>query len=145
MTTVSSVNSSKSFKIIGILALIWNLIGVAFFSLEILMSEAALSEMKEAERQLIENTPAWAYFLYGVAVFAGTLGSVLLLLKKASSVLVFLVSFLSIVIQMSRWIFLTPVLDVYGPSGAIMPVTVIVIGALLLWYSKRCKAAGILA
>lgn len=144
MTTESIANSSKSFKIISILALVWNLIGVAFFTLEILMSEAALAEMKEAERQLIENTPAWAYFLYGIAVFAGTLGSILLILKKASAVRVFLVSFLAIVIQMSRWIFLTPMLEVYGPSGIFMPVTVVVIGAVLLWYSNRCKSAGIL-
>lgn len=109
------------------------------------MSEAALAALPEAQRQLIENTPAWAYFLYAVAVFAGTLGSVLLILKKASAVPVFLVSLLAIIMQMSHWIFLTPMLDVYGPTGIYMPVTVVAIGAILLWYSNRCKSAGILA
>lgn len=120
--------TSLSFRIISILAIVWNLIGVSMFAMEILMSEAALAAMPEAQRQLIESTPAWAYFLYGVAVFAGLLGSVLLLLRKASAVRVFLISFLAIIIQMMHWVFLTPMLEVYGPSGAFMPGMVVVLG-----------------
>jgi len=133
-----------SFWIISALALIWNLIGIMAFSMDIMISEEALSAMPEAERLLYESNPAWAIFFYGVAVFGGTLGSILLLMKNGAARRVFLVSFIAIIIQMGYSILFTSVLEVYGAAGTIMPATVILVGAFLIWYSNRCKSAGII-
>lgn len=136
--------ATTSFWIIASLALIWNLLGIVAFSMDIMISEEALSALPEAERLLYESTPAWSKFVYGVAVFGGTLGSILLLMKNAVSVRVFIVSFLAIIIQMTYSFFMTKAFEVYGVVGFIMPATVIIIGAFLIWYSTRCKSAGLI-
>jgi len=133
-----------SFWIISALALIWNLIGVMAFSMDIMISEEALAAMPEAQRLLYETNPAWSKFVYGVAVFGGTLGSILLLMKNATAKRVFIVSFIAVIIQMGYSFILTNALEVYGVAGTILPATVILIGAFLVWYSSRCKSVGIL-
>lgn len=141
---MTSNKPTISFWIISALALIWNLIGVMAFSMDIMMSEEALSAMPEAERLLYESAPAWSKFVYGVAVFGGTLGSILLLMKNGSAKRVFIVSFIAIIIQMGYSLLFTNAIDVYGVAGTIMPATVALIGGFLVWYSNQSKSSGIL-
>jgi len=142
---MATSKATTSFWIISSLALIWNLIGIGAFSMEILISDEALASLSEQERLLYESTPAWLTFVYGVAVFAGTLGSILLLMKNLSATRVFIVSFVAIAIQMTYSLFMTKALEVYGAIGAVMPATVFLIGIFLIWYSKKCHTAGILS
>jgi len=141
---MTSNKPSISFWIISTMALIWNLIGIMAFSMDIMMSEEALSAMPEAERLLYETNPAWSKLVYGIAVFGGTLGSILLLMKNSAANRVFVVSFLAIVIQMGYSLLFTKAIEVNGPTVVIMPATITLIGAFLIWYSNRCKTAGIL-
>ena len=133
---------ATSFWIIGIVALLWNIIGIMAFSMEVLMTPEALDALPAAERELYESSPLWLYFVYGVAVFGGTLGCVLLLMKKATANRVFVVSLIAILIQMLYSIFFTKSLDVYGLTALIMPVLVIAIAIFLVWYTKNAEAKG---
>jgi hypothetical protein len=141
---MSNNKPTISFWIISTLALIWNLMGVMAFSMDIMMSDEALSALPEAERLLYETNPAWSKLVYGVAVFGGTLGSIFLLMKNGSAKRVFIVSFIAIIIQMGYSLLFTNALDVYGVAGTIMPATVTLIGGFLIWYSGKCKSSGIL-
>ena len=140
MTTATK--PSTSFWIISILALLWNLVGIMSFAMNVMMSPEALEALPQAERELYESSPAWLNFVYGLAVFSGTLGSLLLLMKKASAYRVFLVSLLAILIQMLYSILFTKSLEVYGPAALVMPILVIVIAIYLLWYSKNAIKKG---
>ena len=137
MTT--TVKPATSFWIIGIGALLWNLIGIMAFSMEVLVTPEALEALPVAERELLEISPVWLKFVYGVAVFGGTLGCILLLIKKASAYRVFLVSLIAILIQMVYSIFFTKAMEVYGPTSLIMPVLVTTIAVFLLWYTKTSQ------
>jgi len=140
MATATKPNTS--FWIISILALLWNLVGILSFAMNVMMSPEALESLPQAERELYESSPAWLNFVYGLAVFSGTLGSLLLLMKKASAYRVFLVSLLSILIQMLYSIIFTKSLEVYGPVALVMPSLVTVIAIYLLWYSKNAIKKG---
>lgn len=140
MTTTTK--PATAFWIIGVVAVLWNLTGIMAFSMQILMTPEALDALPGAERELLASTPAWLKFVYGVAVFGGTLGCILLLMKKASAYLVFLVSLIAILIQMLFSILFTKSMEVYGPTALIMPVLVIAIALFLLWYTKSCQAKG---
>ena len=48
----------RSFLIIGIVALIWNLFGVMSYMMHVKMSPETLAQMAEAERALLESSPA---------------------------------------------------------------------------------------
>lgn len=136
---------AASFWIISIVALLWNLSGVASFFMESTMSEAALAKLPDAERALHENTPNWLYFFYGLAVIAGTLGCILLLARKGFAFSIFIISLIAVLIQMSYSVFLTEAMEVYGAVSVIMPLVVIGIGVFLIWYSKHSARKGWIA
>jgi FtsH-binding integral membrane protein len=140
MTTTTK--PATSFWIIGVVALLWNLVGIMAFAMQMLVTSEALESLPAAERELLASSPVWLEFVYGVAVFGGTLGSILLLMKKASAYRVFLVSLIAILIQMLYSILFTKSMEVYGPTALIMPVLVIAIATFLLWYTKTSQVKG---
>ena len=142
MSEESIGGTPRSFLIIGIIALLWNLMGVMSYIMHVTMSPEALANMSEAERALMESAPAWATGAFAIAVFGGTLACVGLLLKKAWSVPVFLVSLVAIVVQFTQWLFMTAAMEVYGMEALVMPLLVTIIGVFLVWYSRDVKAKG---
>lgn len=140
--TTEQTKPTTSFWILSIIALIWNITGIMSFAMNITISADALAALPDAEKALYESTPVWLKFVYGVAVFSGLLGCLLLLMRKSSAVRVFIVSFIAIVIQMLYSLFMTKSLEVYGAVSIIMPVIVISIGIFLIWYSKYAHAKG---
>ena len=134
-----------SFWVIGIVALIWNLMGVLAFVGQLLMDEEALSALPEDQRALVEATPSWLVVIFGIATIGGLLGCILLLMRKSLAVNVFLVSLVAVVIQMGYSWFMTDTAAVYGTvQGVVMPLLVIIIGAYLYYYSKQNVEQGIL-
>ena len=142
MVDSHSAKPTSGFRIIGGAALIWNLLGIMTYLMQVTMSPETLATMPEAERALYTDIPAWATSAYAIAVFGGTLASIGLLLRKSWAVPLFLVSLLAIVVQMSHALFMTDAIALFGASVAAMPVLLIVIAALLLWYSMSAKQRG---
>ena len=142
MAETISEKPTRGFWIIGGVALIWNLLGVMAYLLEVTMSPEALAALPEAQRALYADIPVWVTSAYAIAVFAGVLGAIALLLRKGWAVPLFAVSLLAIVVQMGHSLFLTEAIAVLGPAAAIMPVLLIAIGAFLLWYSHATKQKG---
>ena len=142
MSEESIGGTPRSFLIIGIVALLWNVMGVYVFVAQETMSAEAMAHYTEAQKALMDSVPAWATGVFAIAVFSGLLGCVGLLLKKAWSVPVFLVSLIAIVVQFTHWLFMTNSREVYGSEVFIMPALVTVIGAFLVWYSRGANAKG---
>ncbi|MCP4882416.1 MAG: hypothetical protein GY908_01370 [Flavobacteriales bacterium] len=142
--TESKIKPTTSFWIIGIIALIWNLMGVFAYLQEAYMTVEDLAALPPDQQALFENVPAWVTGAFAFAVFGGALGCILLLLRKKLANFVFIISFIGIIAQMTYNLFMSKALEVYGPGRMIMPIMVIVIGAFLIWYSKKMESKGIL-
>ena len=143
--SAASANPTRGFWIVAGLALVWNLIGVATYLGSVTMSPETLAAMPDAERALYTDIPTWATSAYAIAVFGGTAACVGLLLRKAWSVPVFVVSLVAIVIQMGHALLITPVLEVQGAGAAVLPVMIVVVAAYLVWFSMGAKAKGVIA
>lgn len=141
----STNKPSNGFWIIGIVALIWNLMGVFAYLKQAYMTEEDLMALPAAEQALYENVPAWVTGAFAISVFGGALGCILLLMRKKLATSVFLISLIGIIVQMSHNLFMSKASEVYGPGGMIMPAMVIIIGLFLFWYAKKNTAAGILS
>lgn len=142
MNATAATARPTSFWVIAIAALVWNLIGVAMFYMQINMSPEQLAAMPAEQRQVYEATPSWLNIVFGIGVFGGVLGAIGLLIKKKWATPLFLISLIAVVVQMVSVFALTPAWAVYGPAGLIMPVIVVLI-ALLLWrYSGKAAARG---
>ena len=142
--TESKNKPTTSFWIIGIVALIWNLMGVFAYLQDAYSTPEDLAALPAEIQALYENIPAWVTAAYALAVFGGALACVLLLLRKKLATFVFIISFVSILAQMTYNLLMSKAMEVYGPGGMVMPILVIVIGAFLVWYSKKMQDQGVL-
>lgn len=134
-----------SFWIIGIIALIWNLLGVMSYLQQAYMTADERSALPLEQQALYENTPAWVTAAFALAVFGGALGCILLLLRKKTATFVFVISFIGIVAQMVYNLLMSEAMEVYGPFAIVMPIMVLIVGSFLIWYSKKMSVKGILA
>lgn len=142
MNDTPDTEPSNAFWLIAAGALTWNLIGMMTYLMQVSMTPETIAEMSAAEAALYSNVPMWATAAYATAVFAGTIASIGLLLRRRWCQPVFVVSFAAILVQMAHAVFMTELLSVRGGSAAVLPVIIIAVAALLVWYSNVTKQKG---
>jgi len=130
---------SNLFWVISSIALVWNLMGVFNYLDQAFMTDKVLETLPKEQQILYQDVPAWVTAAFAIAVFSGTLGSLLLLLKKKNSSTFFIISFLGIMVQMSYRLLIDQNSDSYGPMGIAMPIIIIAFGGYLIWYSRKAN------
>jgi len=65
----TSNNVNTAFWVIGVVALLWNLMGLASFFMYTNMGDDALALMSEAQRAEYENTPMWLMGVFSDFVY----------------------------------------------------------------------------
>ena len=128
--------------VVAAVALLWNLLGCAFFGMELFAPEAMMESMTEPQRQWARSIPGWIYFAYGLAVTTGVAGSVGLLLRKGWTIPMFAICLAAVIVQMVYTMLIAGGLQAMGPSGLVMPALVIGIAAALLWFSWFARSRG---
>jgi len=123
-------------------ALLWNISGIAAYFGQVSMSPEALAAMPEAQRALYEDVPAWATAAYAIAVNAGAIGCLLLLLRKSLAVPMLVLSLAGALVQFGHAWFMTPAIEVTGASTVVFPIVIIGIGFYLIWFANDAKAKG---
>lgn len=130
------------FWVVSIIALLWNIMGVLNYLSQAFMTEEVLATLPKEQQIMFPEVPAYVTAAFAIAVFGGALGALLLLLRKKLSKMLFLLSFLGIAVQMSYGLIMIENSDSYGPGGIFMPVLIIVLGAFLIFYSRKADANG---
>jgi len=133
--TVGSIH--WSFWIISVVTLIFNVMGVINYFVQ--MNADSLASFPESYRPIIEGRPAWATAAFAIAVFGGSLGCLLLLLKKSAAFYVLIASLLGVIVTM---------MHIFGVAGFssfeiwIGVLMQLVVTAFLIWYSKQAESKG---
>jgi len=140
MTNVTT--RPKWFSILAIVALVWNILGIFGFFSTVLMTEEMLAAMPEAEQEMHRNTPLWTNIAFAVAVFAGTLGSLGLVLKRRWAKPLLILSLIGVLVQMSYPLIVANGIEIFGPVRLIMPVMIIGIGIFLIWMANKGEREG---
>tara|TARA_B110000003_G_scaffold274027_1_gene312951 strand:+ start:534 stop:977 length:444 start_codon:yes stop_codon:yes gene_type:complete len=139
----SKFSKSKSFLVIGILALLWNIMGLFQFIMAAFMQDIMLKTYSETytaqQMELFLNTPSWYYVFFGVCTITGVLASIALILKKKIALPLFLVSLLTVLVIQGYWILATQAIALLGTEAIIMPMLVIVTSIFLYFYSKGAR------
>jgi CHASE2 domain-containing sensor protein len=130
---------SNLFWVISSIALVWNLMGVFNYLDQAFMTNKVLEVLPKEQQILYQDVPVWVTAAFAIAVFSGTLGSLLLLLKKKNASTFFIISFLGIMGQMSYGLLIDQSSDSFGPMGIAMPIIIIAFGGYLIWYSKKAN------
>ena len=127
---------------IAAVALSWNLLGCAFFGMEIFAQEAMMESMTADQKEWARSIPGWIYFVYGLAVSTGVAGSIGLLMRKGWTIAMFAICLVAVIVQLVCTMIIGGGLQVMGPSGAVMPSLVIGFAAALLWFSWFARSRG---
>jgi hypothetical protein len=151
MDDVRTAKAPVHLWIVGLLALLWNGFGCYDYlmtrmrNLEYFRSMAPQSD-PEAMLAWVDGFPLYAQFGWGLGVWMGLLGSVLLLMRKSWAVPVLGLSLLGAVLGLGYQIFLAPPPPPPMDEGAMafMPWVIILVAAALFYYAQRQKRAGIL-
>jgi hypothetical protein len=131
------------FWIVAVVALMWNLIGVAMFAMQMAMGPDDLAALEEGQRAMFESTPGWVWAAYGVAVVAGTLASIALLVRRRFAVTLFWISLIAVIAQFAWIAFLSGAMARMGTLEALgLPLFIVMVAALLVWFSGRAAARG---
>lgn len=134
-----NAETPKWFVVVAIIALIWNMLGLMAFISHVMMTPEMISALPVAEQELYKNTPAWATASFAIAVIAGTLGCMLLLLKKPIAKTLLIGSVLGVAIQNYHAFFIIDSLSVYGQASMIMPLLVFVIALGLILLADKAE------
>ncbi len=136
--------------VVGLLGTLWN----AFGAYDYLMTRARNTDylagmMPGVDPRdalaWIDAFPVWAQFGWGLGVWAGLLGALLLLLRSRWAELALAASLVGIALGIGYQIALAPPLP--GAEGAmfdIMPFVVIAVGVALFAYARAMRAKRVL-
>ena len=143
--TTTSTKPSIAFWIISIIGLIWNSMGVDGYINQAFKTERFKSMYTEEQLDIIFNLPPWVTAAFAVAVFSSVLACILLLLRKKSAKIFFLIGLIAVIVQSTYNIFMNPGKEMYGSMEYSMLIMIPLFSVFLFWYSKKCADDGILS
>jgi hypothetical protein len=92
-------NPPTWFKVVAIVALLWNLMGCAAYLSDVTLSDEDVAKMTPAQQSLYESRPVWAVSATAVAVWFGAIGSLGLILRKRWALPFLVLSLLGVIVQ----------------------------------------------
>ena len=142
---VTRVRPDTAFWVIGIVALLWYLIGLFFYYSGVSATPEQLAAvMTEAQVAIITATPAWVTAANAIAVLAGVIASVLLLMRNKFAVPLYILSLVAAIVQDVYVFGMSGSLDAFGMQPVVIQGLVLIIGIFLVWYSRAKRTAGVL-
>ena len=135
----------KHLWIVGIVTLLWNLMGAFDYLMTQTRNAAYLARFDEAQLAYFEAFPFWFEFCWALAVWGSVLGSILLLLRRRAAVGVFAVSFVSMLATMVYSLGLSDGREAMGAAGVAFSLVIFLVALGLVLYAQAQRGRGVLA
>lgn len=134
------------FWVAAVVILLWGAVGVYAFYADVTMSAADVAKMSAYDQAFRAHQPRWSVWLYGLAVWSGLIGAVLLLARSRYAHPVFVVSLVAVVVLFG-WAFVaTDLIAVKGPMTAMgFPIFVTLVAVAQIWIADRARKRGWIA
>jgi hypothetical protein len=136
--------------IVGILSFLWSCVGAYDYTMTRMRDTDYLAKMMptvdpNATLAWIDAFPVWAQFGWGLGVWAGLVGAVLLLLRNRLAVWAMALSLVGAVLGLGYQIVAAPPLaGAEGAMVALMPYVIILIALGLFLYARAMEKKGVL-
>ncbi len=128
--------------IASIAILVWNLIGIGAFFAQWQMASGGMADLPPEQQAMWRAMPGWAWAAYAIAVGAGALGAIGLVLKKAWAVPLLVLSLIAVLIQFFNAFVLQNGIATVGANAVAFPLVIIAIGVIQAWLARKWRAAG---
>jgi hypothetical protein len=134
--------------VVGIASLLWNAFGCYDYLMSRLRNTDYLKSMMpdvdpQAMLAYMDGFPIWASIGWGLGVWLGLAGSVLLLIRSRHAVLALGVSLLGAVLGLGYQL-MNPMPGVQGFMATGMPIVIILVALGLFLYARAMEKRGVL-
>lgn len=130
--------------IVGVVALLWNAVGAFDYVATQLRLEGYMSQFTQEQLDYFYSFPAWAVAAWATAVWFALFGSLALLLRRRLAYLLFTVSLVAMLASTVHSFLLSDGAAMMGSGGVVFSGLILLIGILLVWYSKTMTTRGVL-
>jgi hypothetical protein len=135
--------------IVGVLATLWNAFGCYDYLMTRMRDTDYLASAMPgvdpaAVLAWVDAFPIYAQVGWGLGVWGGLAGSILLLFRSRLAVHAFAVSMLGIILSIGYQLVSAPPPDTQRGMSALVPYLVIVVGLALLYYAWTQRSKGVL-
>lgn len=134
-----SVKIHWSFWLVCFIGLVWNAGGSINYLMQTNME--FVNSMPATHQAIITGRPAWATGGFAIGVFGGVLGCLFLLLKRRSSINIFLISLIGIIVTMAHTINVAlSEIEFSALEFIVMVILPLVVALALLLYARYAIA-----
>lgn len=133
----STNNPNVAYWVIGVLSLIWNAMGVNAYVQQAYDTEAHRAQYSAEQLEIMSNLPVWYTALFAIAVFAGALACIMMLLRKKSANFLFKLSMYAVLLQTVYNLFMNEGTEFYGAFEYSMLISIPVVAIFLVIYVKK--------
>ena len=136
--------------IVGALALLWNGFGAYDYLMTRMRDKDYLASMMptvdpEATLAWVDAFPIWAQFGWGLGVWGGLAGAILLLLRSRRALWAFALSLVGAILGLGYQIVAAPPLPgAEGPAFELVPYAIVLLAAALALYARSMLRKGVL-
>ena len=130
--------------IVGVLALLWALMGAFDYLATQLELEFYMGQFTEEQLAYFNAFPTWMTAFWAFGVWGGFAGSIGLLLRKKWAVWAYVVSIAGLFVSSIYNFGLTNGAEVMGTGGVIFTVIIWILALFLLYYSWLQSKKGVL-
>jgi len=132
------------FWTISAVLLLWNLMGVEAYIAQVTAGhEDLIASYGQEQADVIASQPSWYVGAFALAVFAGALGCLFLLLRRTWAFWPLLISLLCVMAQ-NVYFYMNGLYEYVHGGAWVMTIAIPIIAIFLVWFSKRMSAKGIL-
>ena len=135
-------STPKWFLPVAILALAWNLIGCAAYLKDVMMSASDIAQMSAAQQALHAARPAWSVGATAIAVWAGALGSIGLIMRKRWATPLLAASLAGVVVQDISLFMMSGVAAETPTAAMVLQGLVLLIAIGLVRLARKASAQG---
>jgi hypothetical protein len=124
------------FSAVALLAVLWNAVGVFMYLSSVGMFGDPTAGLSEAERRAAASIPPFITAAFAIGTFAGLVGSIGLLLRKAWAQPMLILSLVALLILEGWIVFLSDAVEAFGLT---FPIIVSVGAILLAWLATHAR------
>lgn len=134
------------FYIVGTILILWNLMGLASFLYHELVyfTNETYKTLSSTEQQLFDSYPLWTDVVFAIATFCGVAASIFFIAKSKHAITLFFLSTIAVIIQMIHSLCIAGAWEVYGAEAIVMPIFIVVMGIVGIFFSLHYKAKVVL-
>ncbi|MCE9685788.1 hypothetical protein LZP73_06095 [Shewanella sp. AS16] len=121
------------FRLFALVSLLWNLLGLMTFLVQMNLDSQAIAQMSQAERYMYDTTPVWLNWVLGSALLSGLLGCLLLLLRRRQALGMLLLSLVAVLLHLGYVFGVQDAMAALGVEALPIPLLVLSWAVLLVW------------